>query len=294
MKSHDNRGTIVVIHHERQPRETEECFLISWMGKRWREWGFDVEHLYGISTRVEADLAIIHVDLSVVPDSYAEFAASYPQCVNLGLRDIRKSRISRNLVAAGEDYDGPVIVKTDLNHGGTPEVLLGLSPPRTRSLTSKLKRRFGIKDPLNISSPADYLVYENASQVPLSVFAEPSLVVERFLPESKKGTYYHRRYLFCGDVERNEIWSGGDPINSSDHSQGLGHEVSVPEQLRELRKQYAADYGKLDYVLHDGRVEVFDVNRTPTGSPLEADQKDAEWARLVADLLSEGIHTWLA
>jgi len=39
-------------------------------------------------------------------------------------RDIRKSAFSRNLVRPGDGWDGPVIVKSDLNCAGRPERLL--------------------------------------------------------------------------------------------------------------------------------------------------------------------------
>ena len=43
---------ILVLHHERQPRETEEHYLVSAMAKTWRDWGCEVRHQY---------LSLIHI-----------------------------------------------------------------------------------------------------------------------------------------------------------------------------------------------------------------------------------------
>lgn len=284
----------MVIHHEKQPAWTEDLFLISWLARRWREWGLDVRHMYGTDDFPSGDLAILHVDLSVVPDSYLELARHYPRRVNFGLTDIRKRKVSRNLVGKHDDYRGPVVVKTDLNHGGTPESLIGiLRPPPPLTWLQRCKRRLGIKDPRRIRVPADYIVYERKTRVPSWVFDDPSLVVERFLPERHGDDFYHRRYLFFGEAERNEIWAGPVPLHASDGTTDRYWTEPVPPGLRELRSAFSADYGKIDYVLREGQVVLLDVNRTPTGSVSSRDPVDARRTREVADSLAQGIRTWL-
>jgi hypothetical protein len=41
-------------------------------------------------------------------------------------------------------------------------------------------------------------------------------------------------------------------------------EVPVPEDLKSLRRELGVDFGKLDYVIRDGQVVLYDVNKTPT------------------------------
>ena len=53
----------------------------------------------------------------------APLVGQSPVVVNLGTCDISKRRTSRQLVAGPEEFDGPVMVKTNLNCGGDPEVL---------------------------------------------------------------------------------------------------------------------------------------------------------------------------
>ena len=38
----------------------------------------------------------------------------------------------------------------------------------------------------------------------------------------------------------------------------------VPDEVRAVRRRHGLDFGKIDFVLHDGKAMVFDVNKTPT------------------------------
>ena len=107
-------------------------YLVDNFARFWREDGLEVVYLYGTDWFVPADLVLVHVDLSVVPESYIEFAARYPIVLNGRVRDIGKSAISGYLVHPGDDWDGPVIVKTDLNSGGYAEYRSSLNNLRRR------------------------------------------------------------------------------------------------------------------------------------------------------------------
>ncbi len=52
-------------------------------------------------------------------------------------------------------------------------------------------------------------------------------------------------------------------------SHGCYELASTPDAIRGLRRRLGIDYGKLDYVVHDGEVVLLDVNRTPAVSMLE-------------------------
>jgi hypothetical protein len=76
-------------------------YLVHDLAQLWREDGLEVVYLYGTDRFVPADLALVHVDLSVVPEPYLEFAARYPIVLNGRVRDIRKTVTSRLSGAAG-------------------------------------------------------------------------------------------------------------------------------------------------------------------------------------------------
>ena len=66
----------------------------------------------------------MHVDLSVVPKKYADWAAKHAAnrvIWNARINDIRKSRVSSYLLKRHDKWDGRVILKTECNCGAGPE-----------------------------------------------------------------------------------------------------------------------------------------------------------------------------
>src|SRR5688572_30707632 len=103
---------IAVLVHKNATDRTLRPYVITRLAEYWKKNGHDVVFLTGTSTYVPADLIIAHVDLSVVPENYLEFARRYPIALNSRVRDIRKSTFATNLLRQGDAYDGPVIVKS--------------------------------------------------------------------------------------------------------------------------------------------------------------------------------------
>ena len=117
------RRRIAILMHEKDGEHTIHQYVITLLADHWREDGHEVFFLFGTKRFVPADLIIVHVDLSVVPDSYLRFAARYPVAVNGRVRDIRKSTFSTGLLRPDDLWQGPVIVKSDFNYAGEPERL---------------------------------------------------------------------------------------------------------------------------------------------------------------------------
>jgi hypothetical protein len=70
--------------------------------------------------------------------------------------------------------------------------------------------------------------------------------------------------------------------SDEDHSEG----VRIPAELYAIRQQLGMDYGKLDYVVRDGKVVLLDVNRTPGC-------EKGRRGRNIAHRLAEGIWSTL-
>ena len=123
-----------------------------------------------------------------------------------------------------------------------------------------------------------YPVFASMSQVPVEAWADPDLVVEKFLPEEDERGYALRHWIFLGDHERCTRVVGPHPVvKGSDAIERAP--VAVPEELRAWRRRLRFDYGKFDFVLHEGRPVLFDVNRTPTiperlSGPAQAGMQD--------------------
>jgi hypothetical protein len=247
-------GSIVIIQHEALPPHVRQ-FSLQLLVNRWLHAGHKIKVWSGLHELPDADLAILHVDLSVVPDAYLEAARRYPRVINGRATDIRKSNFSRIRVTRGDSWGGPVIVKTDLNCGGLPEL-------RAHRLGEIAGRPVGRAPRATL----EYPIYERMELVPEGLWSQPELIVERFVPEQDEAGYYLRTWIFFGAQERcRRFRSTKRFIKGSDY---LSFEAAeVPELLRAERERLGIDYGKFDFVVQDGDPILLDANKTPGMPP---------------------------
>ena len=253
----------------------ERSFLLGSLAGHWLDAGHDVSLAEGLGNWPDGDVAVMHVDLSIVPAAYSEAARRYAVVVNGAATDVRKRRVSRHLVTQNDDWTGPVIIKTDLNYSGIPEMH-----------AAQMFRRDGKPGDLPpgpvVSTTRPYPILRSVGEVPGDVWANPGLVVERFLPEQDAQGYWVRAWVFFGDRERCTRYRGTHPIVKT--ATILGREPApVPEGLRAERERLGFDYGKFDFVVHDGRATLFDANRTPSAPP-SSPEIDASNAHLAGGL----------
>jgi len=214
--------------------------------------GHSVQILSGTSAKPAADIAVLHVDATVTPPEYVEYARAFPFCLNLGAADISKRRVSGAVIGRDDNWQGPVIVKSSLNNKGTREHAL-----------NRRSRCAGKPEPFpGIERFDSYRVHASLADVPPAAFGRQDLVVEKFIPEPEPDGFAARFWLFCGERERctrhvspQSLVKGDDTIRREP--------VPVPDELRALRRQLGFDYGKFDFVLHEGRAVLLDANKTP-------------------------------
>lgn len=213
--------------------------------------GHQVEIVHGLQAKnANPDLAVLHVDLTRVPDEYLAFAAGFRNCLNVKVADIAKTAVSDALLDRQPDWNGPVIVKSNLNCNGGSEA-------------AKAALRAG-HAPKPAPAP-DYRVFKSIHDVPDALRRDPELVIDRFLPEREGEFFAIRHWVFCGDREFCSRYVSAEPIIKG--SNVIRREpVPVPEALRRKRTELGFDYGKFDLVMHDGECVLFDANKTP-GSP---------------------------
>lgn len=264
---------IAVIHHaaDRQPRIAQ--YLIADFCRAFEVAGHRVVHLNTVSGFEPADLALLHVNVSVVPGDYVALAERYPATFNATITDIRKTRISQALLSEDPAYDGPVIVKSNLNHGGSPERFREFVLRRAELETQSAS---AVKRP---EVTLDYPIFDSPGSIPPDLRSNPDLVVERFLPEREGALFFIRQSFFLGD--RHATWriGGASPIVRGDAIQE-DYRIPTPPAISTYRQRLGLDYGKIDYVEHDGVQTVFDVNKTTGG---------AGTARETVALLAPGI-----
>jgi hypothetical protein len=280
-------SSIAVLFHEKSRDDWLPGYIVHHLARFWREDGHEVAYVFGTRRFVPADLVLVHVDLSVVPAPYLDFAAQYPMALNRSVGDIRKSVVSTNLVGPGDPWKGPVMVKSDLNCGGWSEdALVGWLPRsrvrrRARRTYERLARRQTFR------SSTDYRVYDDLSSVPAALTRRRDLVLEKFLPEREDGLYHLRVYQFLGNRSSCVRLASHDPVVKAGTSVSAEAVEPHPEILA-WRERLGMDYGKLDYVVRDGHVVLIDVNKTTGASKhMDGDALDA-----MRRELAEGLYAY--
>ena len=251
-------ATIVLVQHLLQRYvEMSHPYVVLQFARRWREQGHRVIEHYGAGNPPAGDILFLHVDLTIVPPEYRALVPQYERCINGRILDISKRRFSQILVKRDDDWPGPVIIKTDRNHYGFPELTL-----------ITIARTIGtIVDIPGWVVPREYQVCASLKHVPGEVWDTPGLIVEKFVPERDEHGFYLRTWHFFGDQERNVRRRATGPFVKRENTVSR-EEAPVPDEIRAWRDRLGFDFGKFDYVVRDGRPILFDANRTPAGEPI--------------------------
>lgn len=278
MKSSHNVHKLAVLSHAND--DFADFYLMNRMVDLWRASDREVVVLKGTGRFEPADMLIMHINLTVVPDEYLAFAARYPKVINGLARDISKRNISANLVGRRDAHAGSVIVKTNRNYGGHPEHIY-LPPTIPRRIRNKLQRFLPWSLADNLEADA-YPIYSSRREVPRLVWYNPHLVVEKYLPEREGDYYALRMWVFFGEREVSLRVLSPHPIVKAANIVHREYGLEIPDVLRNMRKKLGFDYGKFDYGVVDGQCVLYDANRTPSSSA-------GQTGMLVAAELAKGL-----
>lgn len=267
--------TIAIVFHETADAARMRRYRIWQCADIWRREGMDVRLVSGPVVPRDADIVIPHVDLTQLPDAYRPLLEAPGQVLNRSMADVRRRRVSRILVAEDDGYDGPVIVKTNNNCGSHPEravlhgqsiaarllaALGGAARAAGRMLAAGSVHRLTYASALPTRA---YAVFDSKRHLPRGVFRNPDLVVEKFLPETDGRYYYLRSYSFLGEEGLAVRSRSLQPVVVGRTGSELEY-VPVDGQILEARRAMGFDYGKIDYLMHDGKAVIIDLNPTPT------------------------------
>jgi hypothetical protein len=234
-----------------------------------------------------ARTVLVHLDITdntpfiADPAEFIRVLAQHDVSVlNGNARDIRKRTVqsccenhglpSVTAVIAG-DPDEMLIVKTDLNTGGT----------REQRLSDAQKGRFGL--PVSISrlkGPDGYYIARRA-ELGADVWNDPDLVVQRFV-QNPLGRFF-RIYVAINAVVISEAYAGspikriGNVVRRHNHwlwregeilKASSGNNSKLPAALLQtagvFMDRFHLDYGAIDVVESErGDFYVIDVNKTP-------------------------------
>jgi hypothetical protein len=258
-------------------------YFLSFLGARWRAAGVELIVLDDPARCVDADAAIVHVNATHRPAGYDQVLQHYPRVINGRVGDISKTRISAQLVTRASDYSGPVIVKTNSNCFGIPDRKNRRRTERLQGLASRIADRL-LPLRRSIRLEQTYPIYQTLQQVPRAVWWDPHFVVEKFLPERSDELYCLRTWMFFGPRDTVSLGMSREPVVKRRNTIQREFISEVPEPIREARRRLGFDYGKFDFVLHDGQPILLDTNSTPTCSAEPTPRLDA-----MADELARGL-----
>ena len=282
-----DRKSIALLTHARDDFFANEYFVRLFIPE-WERQGFSVRVLRGIDEPPSAHTLISHVNLTVVPTEYRRYAEGFPVAINARVADISKHHVSTHLVRDPAEWDGPVIVKTNLNYGGRPERWQTRATSRIGRIQMKIESKLPWAWTGELHS-SDYKIYERARDVPRIVWRNSRLAVQRYLPEKEGSFFCLRQWVFFGDREMSTRSFASAPIVKAANTVERERGVPIPDELRALRKKLGFDYGKFDFGIVDGEVVLYDANRTPTRR--REDQVTPELIGLATDL-AQGIHSF--
>lgn len=260
---------ITILVHEDAKMTRSSLYILAYLWKGWEARGHTVRVAQGVDEWVPGDVVFVHVDLTVVPDEYLEFAARFPVAVNGGVRDLSKHQFSTLMLRPGDRWAGRVIVKTKANYGGHVDLPYGQRTAELLLHEGRPERPWRKRQTLD---PYDYPVFDSLHDVPPGVWRNPYLMVEKFMPErNEEGLYVMRNWFFLGESGFvRKVSSPYHIVKPLTHGDDSGRECylerandPIPDEVWTLRRQMGFDYGRFDYVEVNGRPFVFDVNTTP-------------------------------
>jgi len=271
-------ATIIILEHLMQ-EDFNHPYMIYVLADRWRTDGHRVLVHHGTGKPPAGDIAIVNVDLTVIPEAYVALFDRYPLVINAATTNISKRGFSPLILSRDSDWDGRVIIKTDANFGGRID----------QTLRQRAARAGHVPDIPAGPALAKYHIAKSLTEVAPAVWGNKGLIVEKFLPERDEHGYYMRVWIFLGDRERSFRLRAEVPIIKSHHILER-QPVEVPPEIRDWRHNLGFDFGKFDYVVRDGEPILLDTNRTP-GAPgdLMSDPK----VRAGMDNLAQGLYAFL-
>ncbi|MAS05692.1 MAG: hypothetical protein CL534_13560 [Ahrensia sp.] len=208
------------------------------------------------------EAAFLHVDLTDVPADFITAAHRYGRCVNRDASTIRRTLYTRAKVQRDDNFAGPVIVKTVLNSRGAPELRYEnrRSFAARAGYTAKKLLIPGYKQRLC----PDYEIHDSLEDVPKSVWDDPRLLVERFLPGAMDLPIVKHRYDFFFEVELNTRVAYQSLLCDPETLTEFDVDPDVPQAIRDLREQLNLDFGAIDYFMENGEAIPIDANKTVT------------------------------
>ena len=261
-------------------------YVIDLLANHWRAWGHQVSR--GLLPSLNSGIGLVHINRTVINPAHLPAVSARTPLLNGKALDISKNSFSTLQLAPDDRWDGPVIVKSNLNFFGNPErseIFAGTLGKLDRAVSRLLSAHWQLARRLPHN---DYPILPSIANVPGWVWKRDDLIVERFLPERVGDFYSIRGWLFFGQRGYAYRLYATSPVVKAGNISHFGRLDCVPEELQALRRQYAFDFGKFDYVEIDGKAVLLDINKTPTTVALQDSPRLRDLAEGIQDFMDLG------
>lgn len=254
--------------------------LISKLAYHWQKAGHRMT--YGLVNSIDTDLGILHLDQTKITLDDVPKNPEQRPFLNDKVLDISKSNFSTLRLQPNDGWDGPVIIKSNLNCFGSPEWKKSENNffAKTRRSLAKNFWRLARRLP-----PGRYPILNDLRTVPQWVWENPEIIVERFMPERDGKYYCLRGWVFFGQRGYTYKLYSIDGIVKTKSVVKYEFLDQPPAELVDFRMKNSFDFGKFDYVVVDGKAILLDINKTPHMV------SDANTPRLKS--LAEGINEFM-
>ncbi len=236
----------------------KQGYLIAKLACHWQQAGYRITN--GPVRSIDTDLAILHINQTRIPEDILPDNPCNSPFLNGKVLDISKSSFSTLRVFPEDNWEGSVIVKSDLNCFGKPEWRKSESGVWAKTRRRLAKRAWSLVRQL---PPERYPVLKSLKNVPGWVWKTPDIIVERFMPEREQGLYCLRGWVFFGKRGYTYKLYATDPIVKTGTMVKYEFLDEPPAELVNFRMKNNFDFGKFDYVEIDGAPILLDINKTP-------------------------------
>lgn len=259
---------IAILMHEEANEDSVEDYYLSGLVNHWQRNGHEIIFLFGTERFVPADLLFVHVDLSVVPQAYRAFADRYPIAINDNVKEDQGVALRPDLLQPDDDWDGPVIVKSDKYAVGPPGCARGGLFVKAYKKLLATMFRLGL-DQYNppLGTAVEYPIYDHLQEVPPSYFYNFKVSIQKFTPEKEDGFYCVRQMRFLGDHLSCTRLKGKHPVVRSKNAEVVEQDINPHPKIVALRDRLQFDYGKFDYVVTGGEATLLSAHKTIPRTP---------------------------
>lgn len=279
---------IVIVKDRRLPFYSHQ---IDHYATRWSHMGHYVSFSYDGNGLSDADIVAVCIDKTQVPKKWIhKIMNTKATILNFSTLDISKRHFSKLILDKHSQYSGKVIVKTNRNAHGGPEMIedVVMNNARRFDLEQVTERELiENKGKLFIQT---YLVYKSANEVPLFFWDSPDLIIEKFIDKPSHNKYYRVYfYSFFGDRGICGYIDSKHQIVRWENSELVKYIQPIPI-VHQWQKELKIDFGRFDFLYNDGEWMLIDVNKTEGSSSgyLDIGTYDSEFS-----YLSEGIKKYL-